>query len=264
LPGATFTLFVGSHTGYCRLPDPVMHRRFIFHIHGAFWMVRDLLEGRGKHRCESSWHFASGLELREAEGSFIAEMEHRGTDNADPRLALVPVRDPLWMARLISGEHSPAYGIKDAAPVVSIGGLVPLPAECATVIEPLLHSRDRAGTLHRIRDNADTAVRGYRYDGPGGSQRMIFSTAHGSWELDGWTSDASFIYCRVFDGDVAHFILCDASFADLSGKSLFAHDQKIERFEWRNLDGEVQMFASNDAALRSSSHDPFRSRDFAL
>jgi len=266
LAGETFTMFIGSHTGYRRLPDPVLHRRFAFYLHGGFWFVRDVLEGTEQHRCEISWHFASDLRLREAGGAFIAAPAEQGK-GSNPRLVLLPAQDSGWTCDLVSDELSPAYGIKEAAPVLRIGGLVPLPAECAAVIAPLLNSRDEPGNLSQIRDHGEggcNGVRGYRYDEPEGSQYMIFSTTHGNWKLGSCTSDANFIYCRVRDGEVAHFILCDGSFAHLSGKSVFAHRRRIERFEWRDLGEGAQVFASDDVVIRSFSQDPFRSHNFAF
>jgi hypothetical protein len=93
---------------------------------------------------------------------------------------------------------------------------------------------------------------------------MIFSTARGTWKLGPWTSDANFIYCKLRDGEMMHFILCDGSFAQFAGKAVFAHGRKIERFEWRGLAEGAQVFASDDVAPRSFSRDLSRSRDFAF
>ena len=40
--GQTFDLFAGSHDGYSRLPNAVVHRRFVFSLKSGFWLVRDL------------------------------------------------------------------------------------------------------------------------------------------------------------------------------------------------------------------------------
>jgi hypothetical protein len=254
--GETFTIFTGSHTGYCRLPDPVLHRRFVVHVHGGFWFVRDVFEGLEKHHCEISWHFASDLELRDVAGAFIAAPVGR-TEGGDPRLALVPVQDSSWTCRLISGELSPAYGINETAPVLRMSGQVQLPAECATVIVPLLASHEQPGNLSQMREHEAGGcdeVHGYRYDGAERSQCVFFSTARGVWKLGPWTSDASFLYCSVRDGELTHFILCDGSFAQLSGETVFSHGRKIERFEWQDSPGGAQVFASDGFDLRSFSH----------
>lgn len=84
LRGNTFTLFSGSHTGYSRLPDQVLHRRFVFHLHnrsqwslsdgrqGGFWLVRDVAEGREPHELEIFWHFAPDLAVTQEADVFTA------------------------------------------------------------------------------------------------------------------------------------------------------------------------------------------------
>ena len=41
IAGSIFTFFSGSHTGYRRLADPVIHRRMIFSLHGEYWLVAE-------------------------------------------------------------------------------------------------------------------------------------------------------------------------------------------------------------------------------
>src|SRR6202158_252120 len=42
IAGKSFTYFVGSHNGYARLADPVVHRRHVLKIAGGLWLVRDV------------------------------------------------------------------------------------------------------------------------------------------------------------------------------------------------------------------------------
>ncbi len=63
---------------------------------------------------------------------------------------------------------------------------------------------------------------------------------------------------------MADFIVCDGSFAQLSGQPVFVHGEKVERLEWRDLQGGVRLSASDDAALLAFSPDRFRSHNFAL
>lgn len=56
-----FDYFSGSHDGYTRLPDPVLHRRSILFIKGDYWVIRDLAETRGEHSYALNFHFDEGV-----------------------------------------------------------------------------------------------------------------------------------------------------------------------------------------------------------
>ena len=64
--GKSFTYFVGSHNGYARLADPVVHRRHVLKIAGGVWLVRDVVLGQAEHELEIRWHFAPDLEVQAA------------------------------------------------------------------------------------------------------------------------------------------------------------------------------------------------------
>ena len=81
--GKSFTYFVGSHNGYARLADPVVHRRHVLKIAGGVWLVRDVALGRAEHELEIRWHFAPDLEVR-AVGSGRVEIS-----SPEPRRAML-------------------------------------------------------------------------------------------------------------------------------------------------------------------------------
>jgi hypothetical protein len=263
--GTTFSMFAGSHTGYSRLPDPVLHRRNIFHLHGAFWLVRDLARGREQHRLETSWHFAPDLQIREEQGAFVA-FPAEGASTSETRLALVPVQDAAWVREISWDEVSPVYGMKQPSQVVRINADVLLPAECAILIAPLLRASDIPGKLGRLSGiGAEKhGASGYRYDEPGRVHYMIFSDAREDWRLGPWTSDAEFIYCGIQGGEIVQFISCDGSFAKLNEKEVFAHTGKVAHLEWFSQAGMTRVFSSDDAAVRSFSQDVFQSCTFAF
>jgi hypothetical protein len=61
-----FDLFEAEHTGYERLPAPVVHQRRIVLAEDPFiWLVLDELRGSGTHELESSIHLAPDGVLRE-------------------------------------------------------------------------------------------------------------------------------------------------------------------------------------------------------
>jgi hypothetical protein len=254
--GTAFSLFAGFHTGYSRLPDPVLHRRFIFHLHGSFWFVRDCADGRKRHRLETSWHFATDLRVAEVEGAFVALPAKRERES-EMRLALVPTQDAGWIGALQWGELSPTYGMKHPAQILRVSAEVALSAECALLIVPLLQSADQPGTLSRLgggEADESGAVHGYRYEEICGARHEMFFAGEDTWSLGMWTSDAEFIYCGIRDGEITELVLCNASFATLNGKTIFAHNSKIAQFEWTHAAAGYRVPSSNDGAILSLSH----------
>src|SRR5260370_12046293 len=59
--GKSFTYFVGSHNGYARLADPVVHRRHGLKIAGDLCLVRDVAVRQKEHELAIRWPFVSDL-----------------------------------------------------------------------------------------------------------------------------------------------------------------------------------------------------------
>jgi Heparinase II/III-like protein/Heparinase II/III N-terminus len=258
LLGSTFSMFAGSHTGYFRLPDPVLHRRFIFHLHGKFWFVRDCADGKERHRLQTSWHLAPDLKVAEAQGSFLAFPAKRETES-HIRLALVPTQD-IWMSALHWGELSPTYGRKQPGQILRLSAEVTLPAESVLIITPLLQSSDQPGRLRSLaaRETYDSdAVHGYLYEEICGTRHEMFFAGQDVWTFGAWTSDAEFLYCGSRDGEIIEFVLCNGSFAMLNGKTVFAHTHKLSQYEWAHDADKYRASNSNDGAIFPLSHRVF-------
>jgi hypothetical protein len=252
IPGETFSLFVGSHSGYARLSDPVCHRRFVFHLHGSFWLVRDVAEGGEAHDLETFWHFAPELTVTNHGNVFIAAHPPAARQQPRVQLGLLPVEDSRWLTELHSGYVSSAYGKQQSAPVVRCSARVRLPAEHAVLLQPVSGSND-FGKL-ASEGTSDNAAHAYRYDETGRSHSMIFAKPENeTWTYRGWSSDARFLYCCVEEGRLTHFTLCQGQWAHLKGEPILAHHRKIERFEWLIRDGAPQMFSSDELAQNSWS-----------
>lgn len=254
ITGETFTFFAGSHSGYERLPEPARHRRFVFHRHGAFWLVRDVVEGSGSHLLETSWHLAQGLKVSPREGGFdVNSGEKESNEVGCNRLTLLPVVDPAWRCEQISEYVSPAYGVRMSAPVVRCSARVELPAEHAimlisgTGMEP-------PGTF--LRDNPPNAPvapqAAYRYQHGSETHAMIFQQAqNAAWNYGPWQSDARFFYFCVRDHRVEHLALCNATFAKLRDQSLISGDATLQWLEWSRVQGEPRFGCSDAVAGRS-------------
>ena len=103
IAGKSFTYFVGSHNGYARLADPVVHRRHVLHIAGGLWLVRDIALGRTEHELEIRWHFAPDLEVQaggagRVEVSISRSGSTSGAASDEPRLSLIVPEETVWHA----------------------------------------------------------------------------------------------------------------------------------------------------------------------
>ena len=80
--------FRGSHDGYARLPDPVLHLRSVrFDGASNTLSVRDEVAAKKAHKVETFWHFAPGLDVRltshglSVRGKrFVLQMQASGED----------------------------------------------------------------------------------------------------------------------------------------------------------------------------------------
>jgi hypothetical protein len=261
LPGRTFTLFVGSHTGYCRLVDPVVHRRFVFHLAGEFWLIRDLADGKGLHRWETSWHLAPGAIILPISQGFVAQWDSDAAEEAARLALMMPEAGSNCEAKL--ELVSPSYGAVVKAQVVRCGARVQFPVEHATLIVRL-RAGENAGTLAWI--NASARIEGcaaYRYERDGRVHYVIFGTGEGTaWRCGPWSSDARLIYCGVEGRRITHLILCAASFVKLNQQEILRHPVEVQRWE-RVIrgPGTSQVFSSDEAAVHPHAEEAIESCD---
>jgi hypothetical protein len=230
--GSTFELFRASHSGYVRLPQPVVHRRWVFHLKSQFWLVRDVALGKGEKALDVFWHIAPGLlPRRESSGSISME------DPAGSRFALLTDDCSNWTANFENGWWSPVYGIKESVPIIHFRRQAMLPAECYSL---LLVERSAAQSVGRFVSKKDlslVSVSACTYEIDSQTHEMIFSESNEKWQAGGIESDARFLYL-LFDAgkQIRRFILCDGSFIKLRGRLIFAAEHAVTSYEW---DAEV-------------------------
>ncbi len=258
ISAATFTFFSGSHSGYERLAAPVRHRRFIFHLHDSFWLVRDVAEGVGSHLLETSWHFAPDLAVTPVEGNFVASTPVGNQPSSDgAHLTLLPSPDPRWKCDLVTEHVSPAYGARVPAPVLRCSATVSAPAEHAMLLIPSIDKSDATGKFPRAAEQSSSArspAAVYTYDSSQTSHCMVFGqTEPSAWTLGPWTSDARLLYFCVKDQRVIHLVCCEGSFVHLHGDPVFSRDAPLQYLEWLNRKGERWTKSSDETAARSLS-----------
>jgi len=246
----TFDYFVGNHDGYRRLADPVLHRRFVFHVKGGLWFVRDLAEGAGSHLFESFWHFAPEFEVREERGAVFAESGSPGkTDRAV--LSLLFAGEPGWKIEISESWVSRAYGSKEVAPMVRASAHAKLPQECGVLLLPTTQPSD-VGTLVALDGVRVQGVRGYRYQTVCDTEFLFFGEGLGSWRCGPWSSDASFLYCKLKDGRPAQVVMVSGTFAEWNDKQFVSDASPGGCFEWRHHPDNLGADMVRDFEFRDS------------
>jgi hypothetical protein len=242
--GQTFDYFVGSHDGYRRLPDPVLHRRSVFHVKGGFWFVRDLAEGHGKHLLESLWHFAPDLQVREEErGISIARSSPADASAGHCGLTLLIDGKSAWKTQIAEAFVSPAYGSRQVAPMLVASVNATLPEDCGVLLLPAA-PLSGIGTFAAIDESSVGGVRGYRYHTPQATELMFFAQASGSWRCGLWHSDARLLYCKLESGRFTHVIMVSGSFAEWRGRQFVSHASAGDTFEWLDRPEWKNVFSS--------------------
>jgi len=238
ITGQQFDLFQGSHDGYSRLPSPIIHRRWVFHKKGDFWLVHDLAEGRGPHQLDIAWHIGPTLSPASSQ-QYLFAVERES-------LALLTAEGHGWSQSVRSDYWSPAYGHRERASMVNLGALVKLPADFGTLLMTGANLQTDLGRLVRVGESTRGAVCGYRYSTP--LQEHSFFLAHqtGPWALGTWASDADFLYWS-FDREREQYmlVLCNGSYADAGGHRVLTCDRRVSYAELLSSAMKADVFSSD-------------------
>ena len=212
IAGEYFDLFRGSHDGYAA--RSVTHQRWVFHLHGRFWLIRDVAQGHGVHKLELNWHLGGELQLSETEGRFFS----RGA--AEPGLALVGCAGDGWQRKLQPSWWSPVYGRRAESWTLRSSLEGEVPAECATVILPLADHNQPSGRLRSLNGINTTEVRGYLYEVASEQHGFFFRQKPGPWMHAGWASDAEFVYYRSTPTGLSDLYFYNGCYVEAGGKRL--------------------------------------------
>jgi hypothetical protein len=237
--GDKFDLFVGSHDGYRRLPNPVTHQRWVFSLKGQFYLVRDLALGSGEHALELNWHLHPALWQRTTKDSMFLDRSGR------TGLRITIPENSRWTRDVRRGWWSPAYGKKESLPVLHFGTVATLPAELVTLFTPLASELQPGGKLTRIAGDAGK-FSGYRYRVEK-TDHFLFFGQEKAWGGEGWSTDAEFLYCGLDPkSEVKLLILCNATVLEMDGKKAIASPKPFLRYEIMVSGSELQTFSSGE------------------
>jgi hypothetical protein len=247
IAGKNFTYFVGSHNGYARLADPVVHRRHVMKIAGGVWLIRDVALGQAEHELEIRWHFAPDLAVRQEGGT--VEIATAGATPGGPESMLIVPEETAWTTEITETMLSPAYGALQPAPLVRSHARVMLPAEVATVLvaragrlgrkeETFSESGLKTSVLKtRFTSSAQAAVQGYELDLDDGSHSFLFSRGDEAWSFGPWSSDAQVLYFRTEEEKPAQLVVIGGTRVAWQGQPLLLKEAgPTTFFEWRKGD----------------------------
>jgi hypothetical protein len=247
IAGKNFTYFVGSHNGYARLADPVVHRRHVMKIAGGVWLIRDVALGQAEHELEIRWHFAPDLAVRQEGGT--VEIATAGATPGGPESMLIVPEETAWTTEITETTLSPAYGTLQPAPLVRSHARVMLPAEIATVLvaragrlgrkeETFSESGLKTSVLKtRFTSSAQAAVQGYELDLDDGSHSFLFSRGDDAWSFGPWSSDAQVLYFRTEEEKPAQLVVIGGTRVAWQGQPLLLKEAgPTTFFEWRKGD----------------------------
>ena len=227
ITGDAFDFFAGSHSGYGRLASPVTHRRHIFYLKPHFWLVRDVLEGRGAHQVDVNWNFAPGAFSTIRDGvSFL------GADGAALTAMFAATRD---LDREMSQSwFSPRYGCKVASPLFHIGAKTELPLECVTAL--ITGTQESAYLEVMQRDTTErsgAAVQGYRLSLDDDTHEFYFAQGDGAWATNDLRSDARVIHRRkAADNDLDRYLFCDGTYLEVGNRRVIDSESVVAQQEW--------------------------------
>jgi hypothetical protein len=247
IAGPQFDLFFGNHTGYARLSDPVIHRRAIFHLHGEYWLVRDVADGKGTHDLELLWHFGPDIQVSASAAGLSAV--HLDGD----RLELLGAPQGEWDAVAEQGYVSPAYGTREPAAVGAFRSRVQLSMEHATLLLHLL-SGEKHGTFRQAAVGDAVA---YVYERDDVTDSIIFGQSGVSWTFGPFRSDATFLYARTGRGELELLLFCTASFVESNGQQIFRSHESAGWLQWSKAEGAT---ASDPTLLKFFDQEVLRNR----
>jgi Heparinase II/III-like protein/Heparinase II/III N-terminus len=241
--GQTFDLFAGSHDGYSRLPNPVVHRRFVFSLKSGFWLVRDQALGFGDYQLDLRWHLAPGLNpVGGGENVFLAEGHG---------LRFVTVEGDGWTESVEEQPNSPVYGKTENHNVLHFATKAQLPTEFVTLLvlaSDALHSEHKLTRIAKSSSPVSSAA-GYCYKTAHSEHHLIFGQGT-PWTLDQWSSDATFLYWgHAADSSMQTLICCNATYVRWSDQAIVTAKRAVLRCETIERGTQFEVVSSDPESV---------------
>ena len=234
--GRRFDLFVGSHDGYARLAEPVIHRRWVFSLKSEFWLVRDVALGAGNHRVDLYWHLSPTLSLGRRLTNLFSDSENQ------IELFVMATGESDLEAEVLVEQWSSAYGRKAPCQVVRCGGRAELPVEFVTLFGKSRGAATDGGRLSKIQNLQDAqSVSGFCYETKE-AEHSIFFGEGAAWTCAGWRSDAQLLYRRAHPNGSDQVLICsNFTFVEHQGAMVMYSRHPVLRSEIFRDNGHTEV-----------------------
>ena len=232
--GQSFDLFMGSHNGYERLDGNVVHRRWVFSLNARFWLVRDVVEGQGKHQLDIFWHLAPEFSRHGNCDGFL--------HNKGKAMDVIAPAGHRWSREMEQGSWSPAYGRAEPAPVLHFGTVAELPCEFGTLFTTGMQGMERGS----LQVDKQGAASGYHYLKPDEDHAVIFANSGEPWTYGPWASDAGFLYWGSDrHAERRNLIFCNGTYVNFGGQQVVSSLHCLGRCEILEAAGTREVLVSD-------------------
>jgi hypothetical protein len=135
--GDTVDFADASHQAYCRLPDPVVHRRRVLFIKPRYWIVADDLLGAAEHAVELRFQF-DPIEVGLLSADWARARRPEGQGLLIRSFASIPLKVEVHEGCVAPprGWVAPHYGQRRPAPVLTYSAVTRLPLRIVTLLVP--------------------------------------------------------------------------------------------------------------------------------
>jgi len=245
--GHSFEMLVASQDGYQRLDQPVTHRRWVISLKNGVYVVRDVVEGAGKHPIEIAWHFRDDLDERE--GVFRAKGAACG-------LAILPAQKD-WKKEIRRKACSPVYGEKAPMTTLIFDADIILPADFAVVLVTSENAGLPAGSFDRIDLDLESNVSAYQYSANDSDYFFFFNERGGEWQSTSVSSDAKCVCHKRWPGDSEERLaFCNGSYAKIAGGAELRSSRRVAWAELVVNKSGRTICSSDPSAILNRAPDP--------
>ena len=243
IQGYGFDFLMAAHRGYERLKLPVKHRRCVVSLKNGIFLVRDVIEGSGRHQIDIRWHL--GQDVEPLSGRIFRV---RGSGHG---LALLPANNDGWTEAMLQQSWSPAYGRKAPMTVLKFSTTTELPAEFSVLLMVLndVHA-ERPSFCHT--EHCQPGLASYSCSLDERHYSFLFHDRGGPWRSGRLSSDAEFV-CRELVPDTSdRLILCGGSYARIEGGSELRCSRGVEWAELLSQEGNHKVYSSDSSAIEQA------------